>query len=68
MTTKQERKDDARAMLNTATCEYEGAKRDLRGAIVTAVDAGVSKAEIARIVGVNESTVWRWLTVNQGKA
>ncbi len=61
MTTKQERKDDARRYLAHVTAEAATAQENLRDGVIQAVAAGVSQSEVARIVGVNRATVYRWL-------
>lgn len=61
MSTKQQSKDDARTYLAHVATELATANDNMHAAVVDAVAAGVPQSEVARIVGVNRATVYRWL-------
>lgn len=51
----------ARRRVDAAQSEIDAARRELRDAVGAAVDAGATKADVARFLGITRTTLYAYL-------
>ena len=51
----------ARRRVDAAQTEVDKARRELRDAVAAAVDAGATKADVARFLGITRTTLYAYL-------